>query len=185
VNNDQAMAKLLDAAKRAQQVFDSRFDGGEGTVRALLATAIRQAEAATAAETPPFAAPPTEWRSPAVLRNDPPAPPQPPPARERLAELEHEQWIMWSQNIAKTEQITPARRERWTALWRPREATVECPHDVPFPDLCPICDAAKLERLRRLDAEPRAPVTILGVLAIVAAVLVGAAFWGCVCWWLQ
>jgi hypothetical protein len=62
---------------------------------------------------------------------------------------------------------------------------VECHHDVPFPDLCPICDAAKLERLRRLDAEPRARLTIGDILAVVAAVLIGVAFWGLVRWWLQ
>ena len=39
--------------------------------------------------------------------------------REKLAELEHDQWIAWSKNIAETENITPARLERWKALWCP------------------------------------------------------------------
>lgn len=37
--------------------------------------------------------------------------------REALAELEHDQWIAWSKDIAATETITPARLERWKVLW--------------------------------------------------------------------
>ena len=39
--------------------------------------------------------------------------------RELLANLEHEQWILWSKNIAATEKITPIRLKRWKQLWRP------------------------------------------------------------------
>ena len=49
--------------------------------------------------------------------------------RERLAELEHEQWIKWSQNIATTESITPERRERWNELWRPYSNLTEAEKD--------------------------------------------------------
>lgn len=38
---------------------------------------------------------------------------------EKLAEIEHEQWVGWSKDIAETEQITPARLERWKKLWCP------------------------------------------------------------------
>jgi hypothetical protein len=40
---------------------------------------------------------------------------------ERLAALEHEQWIEWSQQIAKTENISEKRLHRWHDLWVPYE----------------------------------------------------------------
>jgi glutathione S-transferase len=45
--------------------------------------------------------------------------------REQLAALEHEQWIAWSQDIAATEVITPARLERWQRLWKPYDTLTE------------------------------------------------------------
>lgn len=42
-----------------------------------------------------------------------------PDLRELLAELEHQQWIVWSVQIAETEHISEERRERWKKLWRP------------------------------------------------------------------
>lgn len=50
-------------------------------------------------------------------------------AREALAELEHDQWIAWSKNIAETETITPARLERWKKLWRPYSELTEAEKD--------------------------------------------------------
>lgn len=38
---------------------------------------------------------------------------------EKLAELEHMQWIEWSKDIAQTEFISPARLDRWMKLWCP------------------------------------------------------------------
>lgn len=38
---------------------------------------------------------------------------------EKLAELEHEQWIKWSKSIAENEHISFERFERWQELWRP------------------------------------------------------------------
>lgn len=49
--------------------------------------------------------------------------------REKLAELEHEQWIAWSKNVAETENITPARRARWKVLWRPYSELTEAEKD--------------------------------------------------------
>ena len=49
--------------------------------------------------------------------------------REELAELEHDQWIAWSKDIAETEQITPARLERWKTLWRPYSELTEAEKD--------------------------------------------------------
>jgi hypothetical protein len=37
--------------------------------------------------------------------------------RESLAELEHEQWIKWSQAIAP--EVSQERQERWAKLWIP------------------------------------------------------------------
>jgi hypothetical protein len=36
---------------------------------------------------------------------------------ERLAELEHEQWVAWSRSVAG--EVAPERRERWEAMWVP------------------------------------------------------------------
>jgi hypothetical protein len=44
---------------------------------------------------------------------------------EALAELEHEQWIFWSRNIADTETITEQRLERWKKLWIPYQQLTE------------------------------------------------------------
>lgn len=44
---------------------------------------------------------------------------------ERIAEIEHEQWIAWSKDIAKTENIKSARLERWQQLWRPYSELTE------------------------------------------------------------
>lgn len=39
--------------------------------------------------------------------------------REKLAALEHDQWVKWSQQIAKTENISADRLTRWKKLWIP------------------------------------------------------------------
>ncbi len=49
--------------------------------------------------------------------------------REKLAELEHDQWAAWSSDIAATEQITPARLARWQQLWCPYFALTETQKD--------------------------------------------------------
>lgn len=49
--------------------------------------------------------------------------------RERLAALEHEQWIAWSRDIAATEAVTPGRLERWRRLWRPYDELTEAEKD--------------------------------------------------------
>ena len=36
---------------------------------------------------------------------------------ERLAELEHEQWMAWSQSVAP--EVSPECRRRWQACWVP------------------------------------------------------------------
>ena len=50
-------------------------------------------------------------------------------SREILAEIEHEQWIAWSKNIAETETISPARLERWKTLWCPYSMLTEAQKD--------------------------------------------------------
>jgi hypothetical protein len=44
---------------------------------------------------------------------------------ERLAELEHEQWVAWSQAVAG--EVAPERRRRWEAYWVPY---AELPEEV-------------------------------------------------------
>lgn len=39
--------------------------------------------------------------------------------RERLAELEHEQWISWVETIIATEPISNVRKDRWTTFMIP------------------------------------------------------------------
>ena len=38
---------------------------------------------------------------------------------EKLAELEHEQWVKWSTTIAEKEEISKERLERWKKFWIP------------------------------------------------------------------
>ena len=49
--------------------------------------------------------------------------------REKLAELEHEQWVKWSQQVAKTEVISKERLARWSKLWRPYAVLTEAEKD--------------------------------------------------------
>jgi len=51
------------------------------------------------------------------------------PILERLAELEHCQWLQWSKNIAETENISPERLERWKKLWKPYAELTETEKD--------------------------------------------------------
>jgi hypothetical protein len=44
---------------------------------------------------------------------------------EKLAVLEHEQWMEWSKTVAKTEKISLERLERWRKLWVPYEQLPE------------------------------------------------------------
>lgn len=39
--------------------------------------------------------------------------------RERLAELEHEQWIEWSRSVAEREPLSAERIARWEKYWVP------------------------------------------------------------------
>lgn len=47
------------------------------------------------------------------------------PLLERLARLEHEQWMEWSQAVA--DEVSPERRERWRRYWVPYE---ELPEEI-------------------------------------------------------
>ena len=42
---------------------------------------------------------------------------------ERLAELEHEQWVSWSKGVAH--EVSPERRRRWQEYWVPYDALPE------------------------------------------------------------
>lgn len=46
---------------------------------------------------------------------------------ERLAELEHEQWVHWSKALAMQENISEERRKRWEQYWVPYS---DLPEDV-------------------------------------------------------
>jgi hypothetical protein len=38
---------------------------------------------------------------------------------EKLAELEHKQWMYWSKALASTEKLSKGRLNRWQEMWRP------------------------------------------------------------------
>ena len=44
---------------------------------------------------------------------------------EKLADLEHEQWMKWSDDISKKEKLTEERYWRWRRLWVPYEELTE------------------------------------------------------------
>ena len=44
---------------------------------------------------------------------------------EKLAELEHKQWIYWSQEVAFKEKISAERKKRWMEFWIPYENLTE------------------------------------------------------------
>ncbi len=46
---------------------------------------------------------------------------------EKLAELEHEQWVHWSKALAMQESISEVRRKRWEKYWVPYS---DLPEDV-------------------------------------------------------
>ena len=46
---------------------------------------------------------------------------------EKIAEIEHEQWVSWSKAIAKQENLSPERLKRWKKYWVPYD---ELPEDV-------------------------------------------------------
>lgn len=45
--------------------------------------------------------------------------------REKLAEIEHEQWVDWSKTIAHNENISSERLKRWMKLWVPYSELTE------------------------------------------------------------
>ena len=47
------------------------------------------------------------------------------PALERVAAIEHEQWMAWSKSVAP--EVSPERRARWEKYWVPYD---ELPDDV-------------------------------------------------------
>ncbi len=49
--------------------------------------------------------------------------------REQLAELMHNQWMEWSKEIDHTEDLDPARRNRWKKLWVPYAQLTEMQKD--------------------------------------------------------
>lgn len=50
---------------------------------------------------------------------------RPDPLLERIAELEHQQWMEWSQEVA--DEVSHERRERWARYWVPY---ADLPEDI-------------------------------------------------------
>lgn len=77
--------------------------------------------------------------------------------REAIAEIEHEQWIAWSKNIADTENITPTRLERWKELWRPYDELTEAEKDQDREWADKVIATITPKPLERFGFEPRYP----------------------------
>lgn len=50
--------------------------------------------------------------------------------RERLAEIEHQQWCDWSKNLAESESISPERLAAWHRRWVPYTQLSEADKDL-------------------------------------------------------
>ena len=50
------------------------------------------------------------------------------PLLEKLSELEHEQWVVWSKALA--DEVGPERRRRWEAMWIPYSQLTETLKEV-------------------------------------------------------
>lgn len=48
---------------------------------------------------------------------------------DRLAEIEHDQWMEWSRELVKYESVSEPRRRRWKKLWIPYERLAESEKD--------------------------------------------------------
>lgn len=44
---------------------------------------------------------------------------------EALAELEHEQWLKWSMELADLEDLSAPRKKRWLECWKPYSELTE------------------------------------------------------------
>jgi len=44
---------------------------------------------------------------------------------EKLSEIEHDQWMEWSKDIASKEKISEERKKRWEKLWVPYSELTE------------------------------------------------------------
>lgn len=44
---------------------------------------------------------------------------------EDMADLEHQQWMFWSKDIAKKEKLSKERLNRWKKLWKPYSQLTE------------------------------------------------------------
>ena len=44
---------------------------------------------------------------------------------EEIAEIEHNQWMRWSKELAEKELLTNARLKRWKKLWKPHNELTE------------------------------------------------------------
>ena len=44
---------------------------------------------------------------------------------EDLADLEHQQWMLWSKEIASKEKLSKKRLKRWKKLWKPYKELTE------------------------------------------------------------
>ena len=74
---------------------------------------------------------------------------------DRLAKLEHEQWMEWSKTLASKEKLSQDRLERWKKLWVPydllpiedKRSDIKWARKVlnEIPKLCPM-----LENLRKM-----------------------------------
>ena len=95
---------------------------------------------------------------------------------EKLAKLEHEQWVAWSKDLAEKEKLSESRIERWKKYWIPYEQLSEDvkEHDrvwarkvlVALGVLCSKCGSEMVEAGVNLYACPRCSKKAFGMFGV-------------------
>lgn len=93
---------------------------------------------------------------------------------EKLAELEHEQWVEWSQEIAKKETLSQERLDRWKKLWVPYKDLTELEKESDRMWARRVAD--KMKRKRKFDIYFF--ITLFGLLLILFMIAYGGYYIG-------
>ena len=79
--------------------------------------------------------------------------------REKITELEHIQWMEWSQKIADTEAISLDRLERWNECWKDYQLLTEEQKDFDRKYADRILSLPELQDVKYDDAITEAEAT--------------------------
>lgn len=87
---------------------------------------------------------------------------------EELSELEHEQWMQWSKEVADKEKVSQERLDRWKKLW------------VPYKDLTELekeADRAWARRVSDMITKRRKPDKRLAIFILILIIMLGMLFY--------